>query len=243
MLPHVLFNFRTNNRVGFPVTTGLQMHYDADALNTITRAANNQVSQWRDRSGFNRHASQATTNQQPVYTLSTIGGKSAIVHDGSNDFMLMGDGTLSFLNTSSMTIFCVVNRPDTPINKWIVGGQGGVTRTNLQIGYTSATNFKFGFGSDDLNAIIPNASTGTPELFVMTYNADTQEKVLRRNRTQVASGAGNGSLSSMTGQSIARYLSAFGNISVGEIAIFNRVLTTQEINTSETALSIKWQIA
>lgn len=243
MLPHVLLNFRTNNRVGFPVTTGLQMHYDADALNTITKSGTNAVSQWRDRSGFNRHAAQATTNQQPIYTLTTIGGKSAVVHDGSNDFMLMGDGTLSFLNTSSMTIVCIVNRPDTPINKWIIGGQGGITRTNLQIGYTSATNFKFGFGGDDVNAIIPNVATGTPEMFVMTYNADTQEKFVRRNKVEEAAGAGTGSISSMTGQSIGRYLSAFGNVSVGEIAIFNRVLTTQEINTVETALAIKWQIA
>lgn len=243
MLPHVLFNFRTNNRVGFPVTTGLQMHYDADARNTLTFGTGSAVSQWRDRSGFNRHAAQATTNQQPAYALTTLGGKSAVVFDGTNDFMLMGDGTLSFLNTSSMTIVCVVNRPDTPINKWIIGGQGGITRTNLQVGYTSATNFKFGFGSDDLNAIIPNVTPGTPEMFLMTYDSTTQEKVLRRNKLEEATGAGTGSISSMTGQSICRYLSAFGNVSVGEIAIFNRVLSAQEINTVETALAIKWQVA
>jgi hypothetical protein len=172
-----------------------------------------------------------------------LGGKSAIVFDGSNDFMLMGDGTLSFLNTSSMTIVCVVNRPDTPINKWIIGGQGGLTRTNLQIGYTSATNFKFGFGSDDLNAIIPNVTPGTPELFLMTYDSNTQEKFLRRNKVEEASGAGTASLSGMTGQSICRYLSAFGNIAVGEIAIFNRVLNASEINTVETSLAIKWQVS
>lgn len=243
MLPHVLFNFRTANRVGFPVTAGLQMHYDADALNTFTRNASNDVSQWRDRSGNNRHAAQATSSAQPKYTLNVIGGKSGVVFDGSNDFMLMGDGTLSFLNTSSMTIVCVVDRPDTPINKWIIGGQGGLTRTNLQVGYTSATNFKFGFGSDDLNAIIPNVTPGTQELFLMTYDANTQEKVLRRNKIEEATGAGTGSLSGMTGQAICRYLSAFGNIPVGEIAIFNRVLSPAEITTVETSLAIKWQIA
>lgn len=243
MLPHVLFNFRTANRVAFPVTTGLQMHYDADALTTFTRNASNDVSQWRDRSGFNRHAAQGTSSAQPRYTLTTLGGKSAVVFDGSNDFMLMGDGTLSFLNTSSMTIVCIVNRPDTPINKWIIGGQGGLTRTNLQVGFTSATNFKFGFGSDDLNAIIPNVTPGTPELFLMTYDANTQEKVLRRNKVEEATGAGTGSISGMTGQSLCRYLSAFGNFAVGEIAIFNRVLNASEINTVETSLAIKWQVS
>ena len=91
MLPHVLFNFRTANRAAFPVTAGLQMHYDADALNTFTKNASNDVSQWRDRSGNSRHAAQATSNQQPRYTLNTVGGKAGVVHDGSNDFMLMGD--------------------------------------------------------------------------------------------------------------------------------------------------------
>lgn len=243
MLPHVLFNFRTSNRVAFPVTSGLQLHYDADALTTFTRNASNDVSQWRDRSGNGRHAGQATSNQQPKYTLNALGGKSAVVHDGSNDFMLMGDGTLSFLNTSSMTIVCVVNRPDTPINKWIIGGQGGVARTNLQIGWTSATNFKFGFGSDDLNAIIPNVAAGTPEMFVMTYDSLSQEKVLRRNKLEEATGAGTASISSMTGQALCRYLSAFANISIGEIAMFNRVLSPAEINTVETSLAIKWQVS
>ena len=69
MLPHVLFNFRTNNRAAFPVTTGLQMHYDADAGNTFTRVGA-AISQWRDRSGFSRHAAQATSNQQPSYLLN-----------------------------------------------------------------------------------------------------------------------------------------------------------------------------
>jgi hypothetical protein len=231
MLPHVLFNFRTNNRASFPVTTGLQMHYDGDAGNTFTKNATNDVSQWRDRSGFSRHAAQATSNQQPKYTLNTVGGKVGVVHDGSNDFMLMGDGTLSFLNTSSMTIVIVCNR-----------GQGGIARTNLQIGYNSATSFKFGFGSDDLNAIIPNVSTGTTEMFVMTYDSLSQEKFLRRNKVEEASGAGTASISSMTGQSIARYLSSFSNISVGEIAIFNRVLSPAEITLVETSLAIKWQV-
>lgn len=242
MLPHVLFNFRTANRAAFPVTAGLQMHYDADALNTFTKNASNDVSQWRDRSGNSRHAAQATSNQQPRYTLNTVGGKAGVVHDGSNDFMLMGDGTLSFINTSSITIAIVCNRPDTPIQKWIIGGQGGLTRTNLQIGYNSATSFKFGFGSDDLNAIIPNVSTNTTEMFIMTYNSLTQEKVLRRNKVEEATGAGTGSISSMTGQAIGRYLSAFSNISVGEIAIFNRVLSQAEIDTVETSLAIKWQV-
>lgn len=242
MLPHVLFNFRTNNRASFPVTNGLQMHYDGDAGNTFTKNATNDVSQWRDRSGFSRHAAQATSNQQPKYLLNTVGGKVGVVHDGSNDFMLMGDGTLSFLNTSSITIVIVCNRPDTPIQKWIVGGQGGIARTNLQIGYNSATSFKFGFGSDDLNAIIPNVSTGTTEMFVMTYDSLSQEKVLRRNKIEEATGAGTGSISSMTGQSIARYLSSFSNIAVGEIAIFNRVLSPAEITLVETSLAIKWQV-
>lgn len=241
MLPHTLFSFRTANRAQFPVTSGLQLHYDADSQGTFTKDTSNIVSQWRDRSGFSRHAAQATSNQRPTYTLNNIGGKAGVVFDGSNDFLLMGDGTLNFLNTSSMTIVIACARPDTPINKWIIGGQGGVTRTNLQIGYNSATSFKFGFGSDDLNAIIPNVATGTSELFIMTYNSLTQEKELRRNGVSVATGAGTGSISSMSGQSIARYLSSFSNTRVGEIAMLNRVLSPTEIETVETSLGIKWQ--
>ena len=79
-------------------------------------------------------------------------------------------------------------------------------------------------------------------MFLMTYDSLSQEKVLRRNKLEEASGAGTGSISSMTGQSIARYLSSFSNISVGEIAIFNRVLSPAEITLVETSLAIKWQV-
>lgn len=240
MFPNNLLTFKTDQRKQFPVLTGLQMHYDADAPLTIIKDSQNRVSQWRDRSGFNRHAVQATDINKPTWQLRKIGGKPAVVFDGINDFMTMGDGTLSFLNTSSITMFVAFNRPDTPVNKPVFGGTGAVTRGNFVVQYNSATSFKVGFQNDDANALVPNVATGTSEVYTFTFDALTSGKIIRRNGVEELEAAGTGSLNNMVGQALGRYLTTYGNFELGEVALFNRVLSTQEILDVETALMIKW---
>ena len=56
---------------------------DAADQSTITVATG--VSQWRDKSGNNRHFSQSTPSSQPLYTLNGINGLGSISYDASND--------------------------------------------------------------------------------------------------------------------------------------------------------------
>ena len=58
---------------------------DAADLSTITIATG--VSEWRDKSGNGRHASQATASLQPSLISSTPNGLNAILFDGSDDWM------------------------------------------------------------------------------------------------------------------------------------------------------------
>ncbi len=243
MFPNNLLTFKTDARRPFPISTGLQLHYDADAPLTIVKDSVGRVSQWKDRSGFNRHAVQTTQVNQPIYSLRQIGGKPAVVFDGSNDFMLIGDGTMSFLNTADITMFLVFDRPDTPVNKPIFGGTGSITRQNFSAGFNSATNFGIRFQNDDANALIPNVAAGTPELITFTFDSLTNGKIVRRNKVQELESAGTGSLSGMIGQALGRYLTQYGNIQLGEVAIFNRVLTQAEIDNAEGSLAIKWGVS
>jgi hypothetical protein len=56
----------------------LALWLDADDASTITLNGSN-VSQWNDKSGNNRHATQATAVYQPAYDLTTFGGKPALL--------------------------------------------------------------------------------------------------------------------------------------------------------------------
>ena len=66
--------------------SSLALWLDANDFSTITLNGST-VSQWRDKSGNGRHASQATAANQPTYSTSRINNRPAIFSDGINDLM------------------------------------------------------------------------------------------------------------------------------------------------------------
>lgn len=58
--------------------------FDAADSSTITLNGST-VSQWRDKSGNNRHASQATSSAQPTLTASGLNGLSVLTFDGGDN--------------------------------------------------------------------------------------------------------------------------------------------------------------
>ena len=60
------FDFVCNQSFSPYLISGLQLWLDASDPTTITQSGNS-VSEWRDKSGFNRHATQATPSYQPIY--------------------------------------------------------------------------------------------------------------------------------------------------------------------------------
>lgn len=62
---------------------GLALWFDADDASTITLNSGN-VSEWRDKSGNNRHASQGTAARQPAYTTGSLNGRPALSAAGES---------------------------------------------------------------------------------------------------------------------------------------------------------------
>ena len=58
---------------------------DGADQSTITIATG--VSQWRDKSGNNRHVTQSATASQPAYQAATFNGRNCLRFDGSNDIL------------------------------------------------------------------------------------------------------------------------------------------------------------
>ena len=89
---------------------------DASDIATITLVSGTNVSEWRDKSGNERHATQATSANQPTYISSGMNSLGLVDWDGSNDAMTISGGTttlhsaLSSDNTYSMAW---VVKPDT----------------------------------------------------------------------------------------------------------------------------------
>ena len=64
------------------ITTSLWL--DASDASTITLNGST-ISQWSDKSGNSRHATQGTASEQPVYSIAARNGLNCITFDGVND--------------------------------------------------------------------------------------------------------------------------------------------------------------
>jgi hypothetical protein len=76
---------------------------DAADLSTITIATG--VSEWRDKSGNARHASQATPGNQPAYSEFSFSGRPGLTFDGTSDFLSM----TAWPQVNGHNVFCVAD--------------------------------------------------------------------------------------------------------------------------------------
>jgi hypothetical protein len=184
---------------------------------------------------------QATQANKPVFQSTGLGGLGALQFDGADDFMTFSDQTLAYIAGRSFTIFYVASKPANN-NTYIIGGTNTGTRTNLFAGNLSANTHRVGFYNDDQGSIVTAAASGTTEIYTIVYDSTNNQRTVRRNRVEVSRAVAGGSLSSMTGQSIGRYVSSYGNFKIGEFLIYDRALQFAEQETVEKDLISKWSI-
>lgn len=72
----------------------LALWLDADDSSTITLNGST-VSQWRDKSGNNRHANQATAAKQPLYLTNGINGRNVLSFDGNNKSLFASSAVIN----------------------------------------------------------------------------------------------------------------------------------------------------
>lgn len=222
-------------------TVGLRLHLDASLPATCIRDGSNFVSAWNDKSGAGRHMVQATQANKPQFLATGLGGLGALQFDGSDDFMTFSDQTLAYIAGKSFTIIYVASKPANN-NTWIFGGTNTGTRTNLFAGNLTSNTHRVGFYNDDQGSIVTAAASGTTEIYTLVYDLTNNQRTVRRNRVEVSRAVAGGSVSSMTGQAIGRYISSYGNFKIGEFLIYDRALQFAEYETVEKDLMSKWSI-
>ena len=88
-------SFLWNTTVWNPSMISTALWLDAADASTITTVSGG-VSQWSDKSGNTRHATQATTGNRPATGTATLNGRNVIRYDATDDF-------LSLSNTAGLT--------------------------------------------------------------------------------------------------------------------------------------------
>lgn len=105
----------------------LALWLDADDASTITLNGSN-VSQWDDKSGNDRHVSQAVASEQPEYGTRTLNSKNVLDFDGtefltsaSHAYTTNGDMTVLMVSQSDGTVVSFYESMismDGSINDW-----------------------------------------------------------------------------------------------------------------------------
>ena len=223
-----------------PVKNGLNLWLDAADDTTFSYSSGTSVSQWRDKSGSNFHASQATVGSQP--SRSTFqNSRKTVNFDGTNDTVTIAN----FSCNSEMSIFVVSNcgtsmfieqSIDTNFyDGFAISGLGTamfIIRRSSITSYTFNTNWLSG-GYSVASAV---NSTG---LDLLTYKDGTQQTIISDARNSITNSYATNTL--YIGSRAASSLWSSGPIA--EIIIYNRKVTNAERNSIHTYLGQKWGIS
>ena len=222
--------------------SGLQLWLDASDAASITHSLN-AVSQWNDKSGNARHVTQGSASNQPTTNTGTINSLNAINFDGSNDLLehltSMG-GILGGDNT-----FFFVAQADTS-NEF--GTIMGANYGDQFIVFYNNTNYRYHHRDSGAlpypgEAIVFN-TPNTSQHILLTTRTGTSEYRLRLDGG--SGSVNNGGATNVTTSvfQIGAQNTGFRQFDgrIGEIAAYNRVLTTSELNQMGTYLAAKWGI-
>lgn len=204
---------------------GLEGWWDAADSSTVTISTG--VSEWRDKSGNDRHASQEIANNQPAHT-STLNGKKIITFDGSNDSLL----TTSFALSQPYTIFVVARRVGGGATSFYHRpGTGAVLATFSGVFYIFAGTGLNGPAQDTKWHIFHAEHSGASSVFrvdgVQSASGDAGSEAISQGLRFGAVGAGT---------------SQFLNGDIAELLLYDGIASTAQRNTLLSYLDKKWGV-
>ena len=153
--------------MSLPVSDNLIFHVDASDSDSITKDANDNVSQWDDLSGENNHATQSTAARQPKWVDDEINGKPAMQFvRTSSQFFTMGTNKFRFSRWDKFTLFAVFKTENENLAT-LIG--------NLE----DSGNFR---GWDLVQA------AGAPEYHFINLISNLNSRTMRRTNTEITTG-------------------------------------------------------
>lgn len=102
---------------------GLTRWYDASDSSTVTESSS-LVSEWRDKSKFRQHATQATGANKFTYSIASVNGLNAMTASGS--------GFMDFADVASS---------NAGLYAFVVGGNADATNGTVFLSGTASTNY------------------------------------------------------------------------------------------------------
>ena len=234
-----------------PVKAGLLLWLDAADDTTFSYSSGTEVSQWRDKSGNNFHANQATTAQQPSRSTVVNSRKSVNFTSGNSDFMRVNSGMV-FTNSVTAIVFI---KPGTQNNAYA----NVLDQDHSMDGYNGWVIQRNNTASQWLVWLANEANTTWLNTNAISYADNTSQIVTLRKGSSTLTLYSNGTSSgdvAVANQQIrqANYIGLnigywragagrFYNGEICEIVVYNRALSLTELKQVHTYLGQKWGIS
>jgi len=244
-----------NNTPSITNTPPLDMliWYDASILSSITKNGSNWVSQWKDLSGNNIHATHVAYPNCTHGTGTKFGGKNAVYFGGID-----GDQSLSISSCPASDTWTIISA----LSWSTTGGYGAI---GIRSNNDNAYGIRSEFNSDLVYLNRAVALTGTSISYAASSavnKVSTENHVLTTRWTPASgsalirvdglslskptfdntSGSQSVALTNLGAGGAGTSYQANGN-AIGEILCYNRALSTTEIQSVEAYLKAKWGTA
>jgi hypothetical protein len=223
------------------ITTALWL--DAEDTSTITLNGAT-VSQWNDKSGNARNVTQATASAQPTYSATGLNGKSAVVFDGTSDFML----GVSNIGLSGDPLFSIAGVFITPLphpNVFLSFGSAAAASSYHFMGANSGNNVWTGFSTGSQLGTATLSSPSSAYVFTTVRNAvNTSNWTVTQNGNVLTVTQGNSTAITLVDGpiNIARFVSGsnIASMTAAEMLLVPTTLSTDNRQKLEGYLAWKW---
>jgi len=222
---------------------GLEAWYAADVTSSITIGTG--VQQWSDLSGKGRNLIQNTTNNQPAYNSVTLNGKPTITFDGTNDLLQ----SAAFAFNQPYTFFGVFRFEAAYVSggpRVFDGGDTSTSRSGEVFRGGSGDDIRMYSGPGGSTVVGNTAPSGSTQAFnIWDFEFNSSSSVLRyRKNVYTASGSigGNGFTRVTVGAGGGLAGNA-ANVSVAELLLFSRSMTTADADQIRAYLGKKYNLA
>jgi hypothetical protein len=226
-----------------PADITTELWLDASDASTITETAG-AMSQWNDKSGNARNATQATAANQPTTGALTQNGLNVISFDGTNDYFDLGTGLDWMAGTSHVAFGVLLNTNYS--NLYGAATNGGANANRLHVGFRDATAYRMNFWANDYNpAITANYNVGQYNFMRWDWSQGGNKSIYANAKLEGTGGSPAGTIAAMSAGGRINNVVVGGNqgildMELAELVFVEGTPTQDTIDKIEGYLAWKW---
>jgi hypothetical protein len=224
----------------------LSIWFDASDASSFTYSSGVVVSQWNDKSGNARHASQANTGFQPSRN-GTVNGLTTVVFDGTSDRFTIANQTTITTGTA-WSVFAVVKPSSLSGARLIIDADSSPRVAQfLRTNGTAAESIAFNTGGSAFNdGAGATLSTGTAYQITSVCTGTAIEAWV--DNSSNGSTAVTGTVRTTSGLTAAELGNGAGGSAwwagdICEVILYDRALNSTDRQTVQSYLKNKWGTA